>query len=214
MHRLRNASLALLAFALTAAVVADAASARGGHSRGRMGTAALRSGQVQNQQQRAPTQTLPTASQPAPGRASAAPTAADPAPGHLSRAALSAINLTSQLPAAPSTPAAAPTPAIAAPAGQVQVIAPFSAPVTLPILTAGGAARVDSASPASTSPSEATPSIAGGGGLTLSDCMQFWDAATHMTKAEWKAACTRSMHRLDEVSRELSTPVAPSKEKR
>ena len=211
MQRLRNASLALLAFALTAAVVADAASARGGHSRGRMGTAALRTGPV-NQQQQVPPQTLPTASQPAP--AGAASAIRDPSSGRLSPAARSAINLSSQLPAAPSAPAAAPTPAISAPAVQVPVIAPLSTPATTTILTAGGAVRVDSSSPASTSLSEATPSIAGGGGLSMADCMSFWDAATHMSKAEWKAACTRSMHRLDEVSRELGTLSAPTKEKR
>jgi len=33
----------------------------------------------------------------------------------------------------------------------------------------------------------------GGGGKTLADCMGFWDRETHMTKAEWKAACLRTM---------------------
>jgi len=209
MHRLRIASLSFLAVALTAAVVADSASARGGHSRGRMGTAALRAGPVQDQQQQAPTKAAATVAQPSSGPAGATP-AADPppsTPGHLSEAALSAINLTSQLPAAPSAPTAGPTPAISAPVDQVPTVAPLSTPVTTTILTAGGAVRVDSSSPSSTSPTEAAPSIAGGGRNSLADCMEFWDAATHMTKAEWKAACVRSMHRLDEVSRELATPV-------
>jgi len=30
--------------------------------------------------------------------------------------------------------------------------------------------------------------------------MEFWDSATHMTKAEWKAACERSVHRLDTIT--------------
>jgi hypothetical protein len=212
MHRLRNASLSLLAVALTAAVVADAASARGGHSsRGRKATAVLRTepvqNPVQNQEKQATTEAVSTASQPAAGPAGATPTH-DPstnASGHLSEAALSAINLTSQLPSPPSAPAAAPTAAISAPADQVTAVAPLSSPVTTTILTAGGAVRVDSSSPTSTSPTEAAPSIAGGGGVSLTDCMGFWDAATHMTKAEWKAACVRSLHRLDEVSRELAT---------
>jgi hypothetical protein len=232
MHRLRNASLSLLAVALTAVVVTDAASGRGGHSRGRMGAAALRT-PAQSQQLQAPTLTArpsPTGTVPATGALSVAPTLTAPtvsqsspvdpvratgaltAPRErLSPAASSALNLTSQLPAPPSAPTPAPTSAIAAPADQVQVIAPLSAPATTTILTAGGAARVDSSSPSSTSPSEATPSIAGGGGSSMADCMEFWEPATHMTKAEWKAACVRSMHRLDDVSREFG---ALSKDKR
>jgi len=31
------------------------------------------------------------------------------------------------------------------------------------------------------------------GGETLADCMGFWDRGTHMSKAEWKAACLRTM---------------------
>jgi hypothetical protein len=248
MHRLRNASLSLLAVALTVTVVADAASGRGGHSRGRMGSAALRTGPAQNQQLQAPTLTVPTVSQPSaagavpatgvstapqehlsPPALSTAPTlttptalqpspagvvpatrATDP-PGRRSPAASSALNLESQLPAPPSQPPPAPTPAIAAPVDQVPAVAPLSVPATTTILTAGGAARVNSSSSTSTSPSEATPSIAGGGGGSLADCMGFWEPATHMTKTEWKAACVRSMHRLDDVSRELD---ALSKDKR
>jgi hypothetical protein len=33
----------------------------------------------------------------------------------------------------------------------------------------------------------------GGGGETLADCMGSWDRETLMTKAEWKAACLRTM---------------------
>jgi hypothetical protein len=103
--------------------------------------------------------------------------------------------------------------AIAAPVDQVPAVAPLSPPTTTTILTAGGAARVDSSSPSSTSPSEATPSIAGGGGSSITDCMGFWEPATHMSKAEWKAACVRSMHRLDDASRELGA-LSLSKDKR
>jgi hypothetical protein len=46
------------------------------------------------------------------------------------------------------------------------------------------------------SPSGSTPSAPGGGGKTLRDCMGFWERATHMTKAEWKAACLRTMDRI------------------
>jgi hypothetical protein len=30
----------------------------------------------------------------------------------------------------------------------------------------------------------------------VSDCMSFWEPATHMTKHEWKAACKRTMERI------------------
>src|SRR5258708_35694423 len=46
---------------------------------------------------------------------------------------------------------------------------------------------------ASIAQSEASSVTAHGGGTTLQECMTLWDAATHMTKQEWKAACKRSM---------------------
>jgi hypothetical protein len=44
------------------------------------------------------------------------------------------------------------------------------------------------------------PSIPGGGGNSVKDCMGFWDAATHMSKQEWRAACERIQHRLDNIT--------------
>ena len=84
-------------------------------------------------------------------------------------------------------------------------VAPLSPPPPQDILSGGGPGRVDLyAAPAadSASPSEAAPSIPGGGGDTLADCMKFWDRGTHMSKVEWRAACTRTLHRLD-----LRTPL-------
>jgi hypothetical protein len=37
------------------------------------------------------------------------------------------------------------------------------------------------------------------GGKSLADCMGFWDAATHMSKVEWRAACKRSMREFPNV---------------
>jgi hypothetical protein len=51
----------------------------------------------------------------------------------------------------------------------------------------------------SDSPSQAAPSTAGGGGRTLQDCLNFWDRQTHMTRSEWRAACERSLRRLDNL---------------
>jgi hypothetical protein len=84
-------------------------------------------------------------------------------------------------------------------------IAPLSPPPAQDVLSGGGSSRTDlfaSPTAASTSSSEAAPSLPGGGGETLQDCMRFWDRGTHMTKVEWRAACTRTLNRLD-----LRTPV-------
>jgi hypothetical protein len=184
MHKLRNASLIVLAAGLTLGL-ADAANARGGRARGRLGVAIRNLAPPQNPQ------------------ASVTPAGSPAAVQRLSPAALSAISTAAAPTPAPTTPPPPPTSAIAAPADQVPTIAPLSPAVTTTTLTAGGTARTDSSSPSSTSPTEAAPSIAGGGGKTLQDCMGFWDQATHMTKAEWKAACLRSQHRLDGVANEI-----------
>jgi hypothetical protein len=51
----------------------------------------------------------------------------------------------------------------------------------------------------SASPSESAQSKPGGGGKSLADCMGFWDAGTHMSKGEWRAACKRSMKEFPDV---------------
>jgi hypothetical protein len=58
----------------------------------------------------------------------------------------------------------------------------------------GGASALSNSSPsASITQSESASITAHGGGATLQDCMALWDAATHMSKQEWKAACKRTM---------------------
>jgi hypothetical protein len=59
----------------------------------------------------------------------------------------------------------------------------------------GGSSGINSAlAPGSSlSPSESRPSSPGGGGKSLEDCMGFWDAATHMSKSEWRVTCLRTM---------------------
>ena len=39
--------------------------------------------------------------------------------------------------------------------------------------------------------------------------MGFWDSGTHMTKTEWRAACTRTLNRIDLVTPVPGTPPAP-----
>jgi len=103
-------------------------------------------------------------------------------------------------PAPTTPPAPAPSSVIGTPAQRQQPLAPLSSPVTTTTLTAGGSSRTDSATPSSTSPSESAQSIAGGGGKTLQSCIDFWDPQTHMSKAEWKGACSRSQHRLENLN--------------
>jgi hypothetical protein len=78
----------------------------------------------------------------------------------------------------------------------------MSDPLPTQFVTGGGSAPNLALSPSSTSsssPSESAPSSPGGGGKSLADCMGFWDAGTHMTKPEWRAACKRSMAEFPDV---------------
>ena len=85
---------------------------------------------------------------------------------------------------------------IAAPTPELVPIAPLSPQLQTQFSTGGVAQPNLALSPgvtSSASPSESAPSAPGGGGKSLADCMGFWDRETHMTKAEWKAACVRTM---------------------
>jgi hypothetical protein len=157
-------------------VVPSVADAKGGHSRGRFGKASAQS-------------TAKSVTGIAPSALATPATAAAPK---------KPPSLPVPIPAA----APAPTPAavIGAPPPQLQPTAPLSQPVTTTTLTAGGNGRTDTLpSSSGSSPSESAASTAGGGGSSLQDCMAFWDRDAHMTKAEWKGACSRSVHRLDNL---------------
>ena len=101
---------------------------------------------------------------------------------------------------APGNSGATPTPGLGQAAPQQQQVSPLSPQVPPPIASGGGSARSGTLglSPG-TSPSKSAQSTPGGGGKTLSDCMGFWDSATHMSKREWRAACQRVQHRLDNL---------------
>ena len=105
-------------------------------------------------------------------------------------------------PAAPQSTTTGPPPsAIGTPMTSAPSIAPLSAQISSTPLT-GGAVRNDrlpAPTPPSDSPSQSAQSTAGGGGRTLQDCMRFWDQGTHMSKSEWRTACQRSAHRLDNL---------------
>ncbi len=48
---------------------------------------------------------------------------------------------------------------------------------------------------------------------TLSDCMKTWDKDTHMSKAEWKAACIRGMKEAEKQEREAKAEYGKRKKK-
>jgi hypothetical protein len=117
----------------------------------------------------------------------------------------------------PTVPQTATTPAppsaVGTPMTSPSPVAPLSPQLTTTPLT-GGTVRPDklpSPSTLSTSPSESAQSTAGGGGRTLEDCIKFWDRGTHMTKSEWRIACTRSQHRLDNLRIDDLTIGLPNK---
>jgi len=76
---------------------------------------------------------------------------------------------------------------------QQAAIAPLSPQLPAQVATATSTPSNAGGSP---SPSETAPSAPGGGGQGVQACMRFWDARTHMSKAEWRAACTRIETRL------------------
>ena len=93
---------------------------------------------------------------------------------------------------------------------QVPQVAPLSLSLPPPSASSGGSTQGAAGtgsralSPGSGvggtgSPSENTPSAPGGCGNTLQDCMNFWDRGSHMSKAEWRAACLRIEHRIETV---------------
>lgn len=129
-----------------------------------------------------------------------------PQPPSQSQAAAAAASAAATTQSTPIPTSSLPPSAIAAPAPQAPAIAPLSAgPGQIIDSSGGGPVRTDltaSSAASSASPSESAPSTPGGGGDTLQACMGFWDSGTHMSKVEWRAACTRTLNRID-----LSTPV-------
>ncbi len=99
----------------------------------------------------------------------------------------------------PATGAASQSPpaaVIAPPAAQVPPITPLSPQEPTNVQSGGGTPKQGSLALSPGSSSENAPSTPGGGGKTMSDCMSFWEPATHMTKAEWRAACRRTLGRI------------------
>jgi len=97
------------------------------------------------------------------------------------------------IPTPPPPPATPPASQIGVPQTQLLPIAPLS-------ISTSNSTAVPTALPTGGSSGVALPETPGGGREGLAACMEFWDSGTHMTKAEWKAACERSVHRLETIS--------------
>jgi len=100
---------------------------------------------------------------------------------------------------APSTTSPAPQSATGAPMQRIQPVTPLSPSLQTPSTSSGGSTQGSTGSfgvGGTGSPSESAPSAPGGGGNTLQDCMNFWDSGTHMSKAQWRAACLRIQRRI------------------
>jgi hypothetical protein len=100
---------------------------------------------------------------------------------------------------APAAVIGAPAPQLnTVPSGQLNGIAPLSPPIPqLANQGSGGSSGV---------------SLPGGGRAGLQACLEFWDRETHMTKAEWKASCERSVKRIESASAAYgAAPVTPPK---
>ena len=229
---LRNPSLILAAALAAPALTIDPASAQRGGGGSQGGSVGMHTGVGSAAVRAAPTlQAMPmrlpqlsTRSQGAiapTGSRSAvlrAPNSADP-PASKAGALLFLMNANRSGPPSPtpSAPVAPPTSAVGAPVAEIPPLAPL---VPADTLTTFGTGR-PSVSATTVSPyfsysapesqSQAAPILPGGGGGTLEDCMAFWDRATHMTKNEWRAACKRTIHRLDDVTREFARQPNPAK---
>ncbi len=195
MPALRYLSLAAVAASLLITGTPDAASARGGGHGGMRaapGIAGLH-------------KAMPLALAPGNEQQSALDTkqSGSQAPSQSQAAAAAAVAAATQSTPVPDAPL--PSSTIAAPIPQMPAIAPLSPPPAQSLESSGGTlttSTIPSSTASSASPSESAPSTPGGGGETLQDCMGFWDQGTHMSRAEWRAACTRTLNRLD-----LYTPV-------
>jgi hypothetical protein len=94
----------------------------------------------------------------------------------------------------PTTSSTSPQSMIAPPAPTAPQIAPLSPSLPTGLSTGGTLPNGGSGQGGlALSPGTQAPSQPGGGGKSLQDCMSFWDRQTHMTKAEWREACKRTM---------------------
>ncbi len=199
---------AAIAAAFALALMAGTAQARGGGHGGRVGHAGP-------PQAHAPAASAVVTAMPRTFATPAAANAAQPARASINTGTANtpatasslaqAIASSTEIDAAPPAPVIAATPpsAIGDPMPELAPIAPLSPQLPEQVATSSIVRPSLALAPGTSggSPSETAPSAPGGGGNTLAACMGFWDSGTHMTKAEWKAACARSIQEYPSVFR-------------
>ena len=98
---------------------------------------------------------------------------------------------------------------------QTQVPSPPANTGRNPALTGGTDPAIGQPSPPvpdtfASSGGSATVDHYGGGAETLASCMGFWDRSTHMTRAEWRQTCNRTLNGVD-LPVEMGGPAAQSR---
>jgi hypothetical protein len=102
--------------------------------------------------------------------------------------------------APPSTTTTSPAPVIGRPLNQLNLgNTPLDQGATSLATPVGPLPPVPTTVTTQTSGGSGGVQLSGGGRDTLEGCISFWDRETHMTKAEWKAACQRSIAHRDEI---------------
>lgn len=120
----------------------------------------------------------------------------NPSPPGTTSSSTTVVETDSSVPDTASTGATPPS-AVASPGVNIAALpAPSSPPTETDVSTGGTAAPV-------TQP--------GGGGDTLADCMVLWDAATHMSKAEWRQTCKRTLNGIELAGEPAPNATASSK---
>ena len=102
----------------------------------------------------------------------------------------------------PASAATSPPPAIGRPLNQVnQGTTPLNQADTLLTTPVGPLPPAPTTVTTATTGGSSGIPLQGGGRDTLEGCISFWDRATHMTKAEWKVACQRSIVHREEIKK-------------
>jgi len=105
-------------------------------------------------------------------------------------------------PTPPASAATSPPPAIGRPLNQLnQGTTPLNQADTLLTTPVGPLPPAPTTVTTATTGGSSGIALQGGGRDTLEGCISFWDRATHMSKAEWKVACQRSIVHREEIKK-------------
>jgi hypothetical protein len=127
--------------------------------------------------------------------------AAPPSSTTLARPAIS-LRSVGVITAPPSATTTSPAPVIGRPLNQLNLgNAPLNQGATFLATPVGPLPPVPTTETTLTTGGSSGVLLQGGGLDTLEACIGFWDRLTHMTKAEWKVACQRSLAHREEIQK-------------